>query len=91
MRSRMLKVVVCAGLWAGQFGVAQAHDPKEHAKEAEAPKCEALESDALAGLDADSPIVNALMEQCHEAHKGNDQTADDNGDDAEKDDEHHNH
>ncbi len=45
-------------------GIAVAHEPEKHAKDAEAPDCAAMMDMKAEEMDQDDPIVQAMMEQC---------------------------
>lgn len=46
-----------------------AHDPSEHASGSEAPDCEAMHGMDKAKMEADDPMLQALMQKCmQEAH-----------------------
>lgn len=58
---------------------AQAHDPKEHMKEAQAPDCAAMKDIDHSKMDMKDPLMQAMMQKCmkpvqmdeegsHEAH-----------------------
>lgn len=42
-----------------------AHDPKEHAKEKEAPNCEAMQGMEMGEMDRNDPVAIAMMKKCH--------------------------
>ncbi len=44
-----------------------AHDPKEHAKESEAPDCQTLASMDHEKTDMDDPVMKAMFAKCKEA------------------------
>ncbi len=44
-----------------------AHDPKEHAKETEAPQCEALASMDQSEIDENDPVMQAVYAKCRQA------------------------
>ncbi len=46
---------------------AQAHDPKEHMTNAEAPDCAAMNTMNHGEMDMNDPIVMAMMQQCMSA------------------------
>ena len=49
---------------------AQAHDPSEHLKKNEAPKCESMKTMDHSKLDANGPVMMAMMKKCKaQAHK----------------------
>tara|TARA_R110002049_G_scaffold29552_17_gene100455 strand:- start:3678 stop:3944 length:267 start_codon:yes stop_codon:yes gene_type:complete len=43
---------------------AQAHDPKEHMKDAEKPDCAAMKNMDHSKMDMQDPIAQAMMKQC---------------------------
>lgn len=43
---------------------AQAHDPKEHMKDAEKPDCSAMKDMDHSKMDMDDPVMQAMMKQC---------------------------
>ncbi len=45
------------------FG-AQAHDPKEHMKDAEKPDCKAMKDMDHSKMDMNDPVMQAMMKQC---------------------------
>ncbi len=52
----------------------QAHDPKEHMKDAENPNCAAMENMDHSKMGKDDPVMQAMMQKCmkdmHDMHKG---------------------
>ena len=76
--------------------LAQAHDPKEHMKDAEKPDCAAMNNMDHSKMDRNDPVMQAMMKKCmkamhkdeaesHEAHGDKGQT--DHGNHDEKADE----
>ena len=59
--------------------LAGAHDPKEHAKESEAPDCQTLASMDQETMDMDDPVVQAMLAKCKET------MTEDHGDEHGKD------
>lgn len=50
---------------------AQAHDPKEHVKQAHAPDCAAMKDMDHSKMDMNDPVIQAMMQKCIKAmHKG---------------------
>lgn len=49
---------------------AQAHDPKEHMKDAEAPNCASMHNMEHGKMDMDDPIMVAMMQQCMDEMHG---------------------
>lgn len=43
----------------------QAHDPSEHIKKNEAPKCESMKAMDHSKMDANDPIMMAMMKKCN--------------------------
>ena len=43
---------------------AQAHDPKEHMKEAQAPDCAAMKDMDHSKMDMKDPVMQAMMKKC---------------------------
>ena len=43
---------------------AQAHDPKEHMKDAEKPDCAAMTNMDHSKMDMNDPVMQAMMKQC---------------------------
>ncbi len=43
---------------------AQAHDPKEHMKNAEQPKCEKMKNMDHSKMDMNDPVMQAMMKKC---------------------------
>ena len=43
---------------------AEAHDPREHLKDAESPNCIAMRDMEHGKMDADDPVMQAMMKQC---------------------------
>ena len=43
---------------------AQAHDPKEHMKDAEKPDCAAMKNMDHSKMDMNDPVMQAMMKQC---------------------------
>ncbi len=51
---------------------AEAHDPKEHMKNAEKPDCKAMEGMDHSRMDMDDPVMQAIMQKCmQEIHGDN--------------------
>lgn len=47
-----------------------AHDPAEHTKTAEVPDCEAIKKMDHSKMDANDPVIQAMMKKCSAAHTG---------------------
>lgn len=59
---------VLAALLSSLFlKVAFAHDPALHMKNAEKPKCEAMKEMDHSKMDANDPVMMALMKKCEKA------------------------
>jgi len=43
---------------------AQAHEPKEHMKDAEKPDCTAMKNMDHSKMDMNDPVMQAMMQQC---------------------------
>lgn len=63
-----------------------AHDPKEHAKEKEAPNCMAMQDMEMGGMDKNDPIAMAMMKKCQQ--KADDNQADKHMDGMNEKDDH---
>ena len=67
MKTLHLKTfVLTLGLFI--FTSASAHDPSEHKKDAEKPKCEAMADMEHSEMNSDDPVMQAMMEKCKAAH-----------------------
>jgi len=58
----------------------QAHDPKEHMEDAEAPNCRALQQIDNTDMDKSDPIMQAMLKKCDVQPHKNTRTGDDPGD-----------
>jgi len=58
-------IVLIAALLVSML--AAAHDPKEHAKESEAPDCQTLASMDHEKTDMDDPVMKAMFAKCKQA------------------------
>ncbi|MFQ3237266.1 MAG: hypothetical protein ACI9C4_002847 [Paraglaciecola sp.] len=64
------KLIATLLVVSSAYGIdAYAHDPKEHAKEKQAPNCEAMQD--MGKMNKNDPVAMAMMKKCH-------QKADDN-------------
>ena len=77
-------------------GTAQAHDPKEHMKEAKKPDCAAMKDMDHSKMDSNDPVVMAMMKQCMAVKKRQEKTDAHQHDDkaensAENESAEHNH
>jgi hypothetical protein len=74
---------------------ASAHDPKEHAKENEAAKCEKMQD--MGKMDKNDPVMMAMMKKCAKMPKDHQMKAEhgdmpmQDQDDMDKEDEHSDH
>lgn len=73
----------------------QAHDPKEHMKDAEKPDCSAMRDMDHSKMDMDDPVMQAIMKKCmKDMHHGKDKNESDSEhshDDNKNEDEHAEH
>ena len=96
-----IQVTICL-LLVSFFSIASvhAHDPSEHTAKREKPKCEAMKNMDHSKMDANDPIMMAMMKKCmregsaenHHAGDAEKNSTDDN--DANEVDQHndgHNH
>lgn len=74
---------------------AQAHDPKEHMKDAEAPKCAVMKDMDHSKMDLEDPIMQAMMKQCmkemHHDGTGEEESNDDHKKKSNDDSSEHQH
>lgn len=72
---RFSTFIVLAAL--GMALSAQAHDPKEHTKDAEKPDCAAMKNMDHSKMDMKDPVMQAMMKQCMKdmQHDGSDHEA----------------
>ena len=74
---------------------AQAHEPKEHMKDAEKPDCSAMKDMDHSKMDMNDPVMQAMMKKCmKDMHHGKDKNESDlehSHDDNESEDEHAEH
>tara|TARA_R110002049_G_scaffold72267_5_gene186450 strand:- start:300 stop:593 length:294 start_codon:yes stop_codon:yes gene_type:complete len=56
---------------------AQAHDPKEHMKDAEDPNCAAMKNMDHSKMDMNDPVMQAMMKQCTKDKHHNESEKDD--------------
>lgn len=63
MKTKTLTFVIAFSTLAFTLS-AQAHDPKEHMKDAEKPNCAAMENMDHSKMDMQDPIAQAMMKQC---------------------------
>ncbi|MFA7556026.1 MAG: hypothetical protein WCY88_17410 [Spongiibacteraceae bacterium] len=69
---------------------AQAHDPKEHMKDAKAPECAAMKDMDHSKMDMDDPVMQAMMKQCMKDMHGDDTGEEESHEDHEKESDTHN-
>ena len=63
MRSKFITMSIAISMLAFTLS-AQAHDPKEHMKNAEKPDCAAMENMDHSKMDMNDPVMQAMMKQC---------------------------
>jgi len=86
-----IKVITLSAL---AFAIsAQAHDPKEHMKDAQEPDCAAFKDMDHSKMDMDDPVTQAIMKKCmkdmdHDKSE-NDQSLDEHHGDKESSEERH--
>lgn len=59
------------------IAAAQAHDPSEHTAKMEKPKCEAMKNMDHSKMDANDPIMMAMMKKCMREEPAENHHADD--------------
>lgn len=91
-----ISLIAIAGF--GLTVTAQAHDPKEHMKDAEKPDCAAMQNMDHSKMDMKDPVMQAMMKQCMQdmhkndnPHKSLDGNTGDASDSQPKTDEHSGH
>lgn len=85
MKLKLLSpVLVLAAL--GVVFSAQAHDPKEHMKNAENPNCAAMKDMDHSKMDMNDPVMHAMMKQCMKDMHHDDDSHAMSHDDASDDD-----
>ena len=82
-RKLLSPVLVLAAL--GVTFSAQAHDPKEHMKDAENPNCAAMKDMDHSKMDMSDPVMQAMMKQCMKDMHHDDDSRAMNHDDASDD------
>lgn len=55
---------------------AQAHDPKDHVTEAQAPDCSAMKGMDHSNMDVKDPVMQAMMQKCMTEHGKQNEKAD---------------
>ncbi len=63
MKIKVIVKVIALSAMAIAF-TAQAHDPKEHMKDAQAPDCAAMKDMDHSKMDMDDPVTQAIMKKC---------------------------
>ncbi|WP_339674277.1 hypothetical protein [Dasania marina] len=63
MKTKVLTFTIALSTWAFTLS-AQAHDPKEHMKDAKAPNCAAMKDMDHSKMDMKDPVIQAMMKQC---------------------------
>ena len=63
MKRKLLSPVLVLTALGVTFS-AQAHDPKEHMKDAENPNCAAMKDMDHSKMDMNDPVMQAMMKQC---------------------------
>lgn len=95
MKIRKFAIIIgCAALSSALS--AQAHDPKEHMKDAEKPDCTAMDSMDHSKMDMNDPVMQAMMQQCmkgmhHNNSDKNEAQADPEDNEANSDEQHSEH
>ncbi len=88
MKFKLLTPVLVLSAMGIAFS-AQAHDPKEHMKDAENPNCSAMEGMDHSKMDMNDPVMQAMMTQCmenmHHGDDGHSMNHDDASDNKHKD------
>ena len=86
-----IKVIMLSAL---AFAIsAQAHDPKEHMKDAQDPDCASMKDMDHSKMDMDDPVTQAMMKKCMKSmdhdKSENDQATDEHHVDKESSEEPH--
>jgi len=63
MKRKLLSPILVLAALGAAFS-AQAHDPKEHMKDAENPNCAAMKDMDHSKMDMNDPVMQAMMKQC---------------------------
>ena len=76
------------------MGSVQAHDPSEHTNQMEKPKCEAMKNMDHSKMEANDPVMIAMMKKCMsedqvESNQGEEPAHSDTDDDKKKATEQH--
>tara|TARA_R110000823_G_scaffold41495_20_gene109393 strand:+ start:340 stop:636 length:297 start_codon:yes stop_codon:yes gene_type:complete len=71
MKTKHFTPIIALAALSVAFSV-QAHDPKEHMKDAENPNCAAIKNMDHSKMDMNDPVMQAMMQQCmKDMHKDN--------------------
>ncbi len=82
MKLRSITIAFAVSVWTVS---AQAHDPSMHKEKAEKPDCAAMENMDHSKMDANDPVMQAMMKKCMgQIHQG-DQSAHGNSENAAQD------
>lgn len=104
MNTKIISLIIALAALGTTFS-AQAHDPKEHMKDAEKPDCEAMENMDHNTMDMNDPVTQAMMKQCRQdmhhdetekdeeqsEHKADEGQSDRQADEESPDDQHSEH
>lgn len=97
MKLKLLSTVLVLAALGVTFS-AQAHDPKEHMKDAENPNCAAMKDMDHSKMDMNDPVMQAMMKQCmkdmhhdDDSHAMNHDDASDDGHKEGSDEQHSEH
>ena len=82
MKQRLLSSILAVAALGISLSV-QAHDPKEHMKDAEKPNCDAMKGMDHSKMDQTDPVMQAMMKQCAKDMNHND------GDHSTNHEDHH--
>ena len=74
MKNLMITILTLFSITA-LGSVAQAHDPKEHMKDAEKPNCKAMKDMDHSKMDMNDPVMQAMMKKCMESMHGDDEAS----------------
>lgn len=87
MKRKLLSPILVLAALGVAFS-AQAHDPKEHMKDAENPNCVAMKDMDHSKMDMNDPVMQAMMKQCM---KDMDHSDDSDAEGHNKADDHEDH
>jgi len=82
MKLRSITIALAVSAWTVS---ALAHDPSMHKEKAEKPDCAAMKNMDHSKMDADDPVMQAMMKKCMEQMHQGDHSAHDNGEKAAQD------